>query len=130
MLFFHIRKGCLHIVKRTDNTTLPGFKHIVIRSFFNRSRWNNGLGVVNNNINSTIFFNGSLNNFIYTFSVCRVASHSKTFPTSFFNLCDCLVNRIWAAACCYNLNTSFSKAKGNSFSDALASSRNDSNFFI
>lgn len=130
MLSLHVGKCGLHIVECADHAALPGLEHIFVGGIFYRSRGNNGLRIVDDNIDGAVFFGGGLYDLIHPGPVSGVAGHGKALAAQRFDLGDGLLNRLQAATGRNDLNPSAGKAEGDSLADALPGAGHNSNFFI
>ena len=130
MLSLHVGECGLHIVERADHAALPGLEHVFVGGVFYRSRGNDGLRIVDDNIDGAVFFGGGLYDLIHPGPVSGVAGHGKTLAAQRLDLGDGLLDRLEAATGRNDLNPSAGKAESDPLADALSGTGHNSNFFI
>ena len=85
VLFLHVWECRLHVVQGADYTALPCFEHAIVGGIFYRCGWNNGLTVVDNDVNGAKSIHGFLHNGSYTSRIAGVTGKRQAVAPQFLD---------------------------------------------
>ena len=130
MLLLHVREGGLHIVEGADHAGLPGLEHVVVLGVLDGLGGNDGLAVVDDDVDGAVGLDGLRNDLEDALAVGGVAGHGKALAAELADLGDGGLNGLQATAGGDDLDAALGQAQGNALADALAGTGDDGDLLV
>ena len=130
MLLLHVGEGGLHIVEGADHTGLPGFEHVVVFGVLDGLGGDDGLAVVDDDVDGAVGLDGLRNDLEDALAVGGVAGHGKALTAELTDLGDGGLNGLEATAGGDDLDAALGQAQGNALADTLAGTGDDGDLLV
>ena len=109
---------------------LPGFEHVIVLGVLDRLGGDDGLAVVDDDVDGAVGLDGLRNDLEDALAVGGVAGHGKALAAELTDLGDGGLDGLQATAGGDDLDAAFGQAQGNALADALTGTGDDGDLLV